>query len=120
MVTSSQSLGLSRRTRRTSLIDFLRIDCALGFTFLQTAAIVAESDLAHYKTAVAKSRLVLETAHRFVARVGDPAVRREMNPALISWLPRSARWLIGALVDRVPNRTLSARSQEAIKGSNYH
>lgn len=62
-----------------ALIDFLRVDTALAFTLLKTAAIDADIDPAHSQSAIDKARAALDTIRRLVNRVQDDTVRAEIE-----------------------------------------
>lgn len=62
-----------------AMINFLRIDADLAFTFLDIAATEVKSDPPHYHQAVQKSRLALDTIRRLLPRVEDSAARAEIE-----------------------------------------
>ena len=68
------------RTRnQEALLEFLRVDLDLGFTFLETARVEADSDSAHCKAALEKARAVLESVRRFQSRIDDPGERNKIK-----------------------------------------
>lgn len=62
-----------------ALVNFLRIELDLGFTYLSTASIEADSDQQHASAAMEKARIVLDTVRHFSPRVLDAAVRAEIE-----------------------------------------
>jgi hypothetical protein len=76
---SPDAINAIRKKSQESLIEFLRGDIALGFTFLQTAEIDVVDDPAHSKAAVEKARKALNAIRYFVVRVDNPAIREEIE-----------------------------------------
>jgi hypothetical protein len=64
-------LGALRIDYQATLIEFLRVDLDLAFTFLETAKTESESDPEHCKSAVAKAQAALETIRKFQGRIED-------------------------------------------------
>ena len=62
--------ALSARNQKT-LIEFLRVDLDLAFTFLHTAEIEADSDPAHCRAALQLVGVALASIRRFQGRIED-------------------------------------------------
>jgi len=58
-----------------ALIEFLRVDLDLAFTFLETARIESGSDPEHCKAALEKVRVALESIRRFHSRIANSVER---------------------------------------------
>jgi hypothetical protein len=61
------------------LIDFLSVDLDLAFTFLQTAAIEADSDPAHCRAAFQKAVVAFGSIRRFQEHIEDPKQRQQIR-----------------------------------------
>jgi hypothetical protein len=75
---SPEFFGISDRPQE-SLVEFLRVGLALGFTFLGTAKIDILDDPVHSKSAVENARAVLNTLRHFAERISDTAIREEIE-----------------------------------------
>jgi hypothetical protein len=72
----AQALNASTQTL---LIDFLSVDLNLAFTFLQTAAIEADSDPAHCRAAFQKAVVAFGSIRRFQEQIEDPKQRQQIR-----------------------------------------
>ncbi len=77
---------------QAALIEFLRADIELAFTFLRTAEIEAASDPEHCHAALAKARDAVDTIRRLEASFEDREIeatlrskRDELEAALSAW-----------------------------------
>lgn len=62
-----------------NVIDFLRTELELGFTFARTAEIEASmNNREHFERARKYSESAVETIRRFESRISDPHIRREI------------------------------------------
>lgn len=75
------SLDLAALKARSQelLIGFLETELALGFTFLQTAAIEAGSDSSHRDSAIEKAHAALQSIRTFQGRVQDDGAWSRIN-----------------------------------------
>ncbi len=80
---------------QAALVEFVRVDIELAFTFLRTAEIEAASDPEHCQAALAKVRVAVDTIRRFEGQIEDGEMRAtlqvrsdELEDALAAWEQR--------------------------------
>ncbi len=72
-----------RAESQTQLLDFLRAELEIGFTFVQSAVLAAsEHHTDHSIQAKANALKAVEAIRRFLSRLVDPAARIEIEREL--------------------------------------
>ncbi|MCU1325290.1 MAG: hypothetical protein JWN34_660 [Bryobacterales bacterium] len=66
-----------RRSGQRTLVEFLRADLDLAFTFIETAA--QSSDAGNAKALLRKAREALKAVRHFLPRVADPGGAAEVS-----------------------------------------
>ena len=72
IVPSFENVEMLIAQSQTLLIEFLRSDVALAFTFLGIAQTHKESDPARYRGEIHKAKAAVDTIRKFEGRIQDP------------------------------------------------